>query len=262
MIPKKIHYVWVGGNPKSELVVKCLESWKKYMPDYEIVEWNESNFDIQAIPFVREAYDNKQWAFVSDVIRTFVLYEYGGVYLDTDLEIVRSPGQLFDEGTVLGFENKWLLEAHVLASEPKSKIFGKLLEDYKKENFVVDGKLNQKTITHRLSEIVFPYLNKTHLASGNYAFGELKIMDRAYFTAKDSVEPAVAIHHFRGSWQTKTRLTRFQWFMLRADLKILNFLFTFRSNIKTIEKENAIWDKALRKTAQNIEKNKKIYIDL
>lgn len=87
MIPKTIHYCWFGGNPKSKLVEKCIKSWKKYCPDYEIIEWNEKNFDINCFDYVKEAYEAQKWAFVTDYVRIWALNTYGGVYLDTDVEI-------------------------------------------------------------------------------------------------------------------------------------------------------------------------------
>ena len=87
MIEKKINYCWFGGNPKSEIIQKCIESWKKYCPDYEIIEWNESNFDINICEYTKEAYKNKKWAFVSDFARLWIIYNNGGIYLDTDVEL-------------------------------------------------------------------------------------------------------------------------------------------------------------------------------
>lgn len=85
MIPKVIHYCWFGNSDKLELIKKCIESWKKYCPDYEIIEWNESNFDINSIPYVTQAYADKKWAFVSDYVRLYAVYNQGGIYLDTDV---------------------------------------------------------------------------------------------------------------------------------------------------------------------------------
>lgn len=87
MIPKTIHYCWFGGNPKPDIIERCIASWKKYCPDYEIVEWNETNFDISQHSFMLEAYEQKKWAFVSDVARLIILYNYGGIYMDTDVEL-------------------------------------------------------------------------------------------------------------------------------------------------------------------------------
>ena len=88
-IPKIIHYCWFGGKPLNKLGEKCLKSWKKFFPDYEIIEWNESNFDVNCCQYVKEAYEAKKWAFVSDYARFKILYEQGGIYFDTDVEVIR-----------------------------------------------------------------------------------------------------------------------------------------------------------------------------
>ena len=85
MIPKKIHYVWVGGNEKSDDIKRCMKTWKNHLNGYEVIEWNDSNFDIDSHPFVKAAYKAKKWAYVSDYIRAYVIYQYGGIYLDTDI---------------------------------------------------------------------------------------------------------------------------------------------------------------------------------
>ena len=106
MIPKVIHYCWFGGNPLPNIAVKCINSWKKYFPDYEIIEWNESNFDLFSCDYCREAYDAKKWAFVSDYARFKILYEHGGVYFDTDVELVKKIDFLLKYSAFFGFENK------------------------------------------------------------------------------------------------------------------------------------------------------------
>ena len=93
-IPHIIHYCWFGRNPKSELVLNCIESWKKYLPGYEIREWNEDNYDVTQVNFVKEAYENQKWAFVSDYVRFDVLYQFGGIYFDTDVEVMGRRGFL------------------------------------------------------------------------------------------------------------------------------------------------------------------------
>src|SRR5687768_11691675 len=103
-IPKKIHYCWFGGNPLTPLAKDCIESWKKYCPDYEIVEWNEKNVDIDSSPFMKAAYDNKKWAFVSDYARYKIIYENGGIYLDVDVEVIKSLDDLLEYGAYMGFE--------------------------------------------------------------------------------------------------------------------------------------------------------------
>lgn len=90
MIPKIIHYCWFGKGKKNRLIKRCIRSWKKRMPDYEIICWNEDNFDYTSVPFVKEAYEQKKWAFVADYVRLYALFHYGGIYLDTDSEVYKS----------------------------------------------------------------------------------------------------------------------------------------------------------------------------
>ena len=104
MIPKKIHYVWFGKGEMNERTKKCIESWKKYLPDYEIKEWNEDNFDVNIIPYTAEAYKQKKYAFVSDYARFWILYQYGGIYFDTDVEVIRPMDDIIARGNFMGFE--------------------------------------------------------------------------------------------------------------------------------------------------------------
>lgn len=104
MIPKKIHYCWFGRNPLPESAQKCIASWRKYLPDYEIVEWNEDNFDVNTIPYTMQAYQAKKYAFVSDYARFKILYEHGGLYFDTDVEVIRPMDDIIARGPFMGFE--------------------------------------------------------------------------------------------------------------------------------------------------------------
>ena len=104
MIPKIIHYCWFGSNPLPELAIKCINSWKKFFPDYEIKEWNEDNFDVNIIPYTAEAYQAKKYAFVSDYARFFILYHYGGLYFDTDVEVIKSMKDIVERGGFMGIE--------------------------------------------------------------------------------------------------------------------------------------------------------------
>ena len=109
-IPHIIHYCWFGRNPKSELVLNCIESWKKYLPGYEIREWNEDNYDVTQVNFVKEAYENQKWAFVSDYVRFDVLYQFGGIYFDTDVELLKPiPEEILAKRAFTGFENTKLI---------------------------------------------------------------------------------------------------------------------------------------------------------
>ena len=104
VIPKVIHYCWFGGNPLPELALKCIASWKKFLPDYEIKEWNERNFDVYQAPYIAEAYKLKKYAHVSDYARFWILYHYGGIYFDTDVEVIRPMDDILARGSFLGFE--------------------------------------------------------------------------------------------------------------------------------------------------------------
>ena len=105
MIPKKIHYCWFGGKPLNKLGKKCIKSWMKFFPNYDIIEWNESNFDLDSCKYVKEAYEAKKWAFVSDYARYKILYEEGGVYFDTDVEVIKSFDDIVSRGAFMGCEN-------------------------------------------------------------------------------------------------------------------------------------------------------------
>ena len=106
MIPKVIHYCWFGRNPLPPLAVKCIESWKKFLPGYEIKEWNEDNFDVNIIPYIQEAYEARKYAFVSDYARFYILYHHGGIYFDTDVEVIKSIDDIIERGAFMGCENE------------------------------------------------------------------------------------------------------------------------------------------------------------
>lgn len=106
MIPRIIHYCWFGQNEKTKLAQKCIASWRKFCPDYKIIEWNEDNFNIDAYPYARFCYQNKKWAFLSDFVRLIVVAEHGGIYFDTDVELVKKPDALLQYGAFYGFENE------------------------------------------------------------------------------------------------------------------------------------------------------------
>lgn len=109
MIPKKIHYCWFGRGEKPELAKKCIASWKKFCPDYEIIEWNEDNFDLECNDYIRFCYANKKWAFLSDLVRLLVVCEHGGVYFDTDVELLRPIDGLLGYDAFYGFENETMV---------------------------------------------------------------------------------------------------------------------------------------------------------
>lgn len=130
MIPKKIHYCWFGKTKLPRIANKCIESWKKYCPDYEIIEWNESNFDINYCDYTKEAYKAKKYAFISDVARLYVLINYGGIYMDIDHELLKPIDSFLKYSAFIGFEES-NLGMGILGSITKNEIFSEILYEYK-----------------------------------------------------------------------------------------------------------------------------------
>jgi mannosyltransferase OCH1-like enzyme len=134
MIPKVIHYCWFGGKKKSKLVRDCISSWKKHLPDYQIIEWNETNSDLTH-PFVKEAYACEKWAFVADYIRFKVIFNYGGVYLDTDMIVLKSLDNLLSTNCFLGAENSEYLNAAIIGATPNNDVVKFCLNFYDEIEF-------------------------------------------------------------------------------------------------------------------------------
>lgn len=149
MIPKIIHYCWFGNNEKPELVLRCIESWKKQLPDWEIIEWNESNWDVRNFEFTKKAYENKKYAFISDVARLDVLYRYGGVYLDTDVEILKmNPFDRFLQlDAFFSFENERNVNTgQCFGSMRRVNLINSLMADYYTKEY--SNKINDNINTY------------------------------------------------------------------------------------------------------------------
>ena len=130
MIPKIIHYCWFGKKEKPDIVRKCIKSWNDFLPEYEIIEWNEDNFDIQDYPFTKEAYDIGNYAFVSDYVRVYALYNYGGIYLDTDTEILGSLDAFLSQSSFWGFEEKNYVATSIIGAERHNELIKDFLNYY------------------------------------------------------------------------------------------------------------------------------------
>lgn len=131
LIPKKIHYCWFGGNPKPKKVEKCISSWQEKCPDYEIVEWNETNFDISLNAYYRWCYQNEKWAYLSDLARLDLVYHHGGIYLDTDVELVRSLDPLLDYSAFFCFETaEYVASGLGFGAEAQNPIVLRMIEEY------------------------------------------------------------------------------------------------------------------------------------
>lgn len=209
MIPKIIHYCWFGGKPLSGLAVKCIDSWKKNCPSYEIKRWDETNFDIGCCKYVKEAYEAKKWAFVSDYARFKIVYEYGGLYFDTDVEIIRPIDELVLNGAFMGCEpGERLVVAPGLglAAMPKMSIYKEIIDYYNVQSFMKkDGTNNSETVVTRVTNILYKHgfqgsgvienvkniiiYPPEYFCPKNYYTGKLKITKHTY-----------SIHHYNASW--------------------------------------------------------------
>lgn len=177
MIPKIIHYCWFGRNPKPEIIEKCIASWRKYCPDWEIREWNEDNFDITTVPYMKEAYEAKKWAFVSDVVRLLVVNQFGGIYLDTDVEILcKNPFEKYLQyDCIMSFENaRNIASGLIYGSFPKMQLGEQLLEPYLKIHYSKETELVNSKMNYPIFNQEFPTLKwngKTQIVENTIIIG-------------------------------------------------------------------------------------------
>lgn len=249
MIPKIIHYCWFGRNPLPELALKCIASWKKYLPDYEIKEWNEDNFDVNIIPYTAEAYAQKKYAFVSDYARFWILYKYGGIYFDTDVEVIRPIDDIIARGNFMGFETDPnpkkgdASEGSVapglgLGVNPGLGLMKKMLDYYDGKHFVCEANVrNQITVVHICTEVL--------MESGlQNVEGIQKVDDDIYIypaeylcpinvtTGRIHVEKNTrTIHHYAGTWVDKKISIR-ECIKRMIPEKLLLSLFVMKAKLK------------------------------
>lgn len=207
MIPKIIHSIWVGGNKKSKTVNLCQESWKKYCIDYQFIEWNEENFDFDNSPlFVKEAYEKKKWAFVSDYIRLWALYNYGGVYLDSDMELLKKIDVFLDNKSFTGFEDDVSVQSSIIGSVKGNILIKELLDYYNDRPFISENSLDTTTNVEIISNILYDKgLEKNN--TEQLIMDNLKIYPSNYFCPKSFKTGVIkltsdtyGIHHFNMSW--------------------------------------------------------------
>lgn len=210
MIPKIIHYCWFGGNPLPDDVKRYLATWRKYCPDYEIREWNEHNFDWQQNAYCREAYDAKKWAFVTDYVRLKVLYDYGGIYMDTDVEVLQSLDLLLQYSAFSGYESPDAIPTGTMGACAQNEWIGMLLHDYDNRHFrLSDGSFDTTTnVTAITNATVAAY--HIQLNGGPTSFGDNMILLPFEALCAKSLETGqicatdqtYTVHHFKASWHT------------------------------------------------------------
>ena len=218
MIPKVIHYCWFGGNPLPEDVKKNIASWKKYCPDYEIQEWNESNFDVNENTYCHEAYEAKKWAFISDYARLKILYDHGGIYMDTDVEVCRPLDDLLKYNAFSGFESGNRIQTGTFGSAKGARWIGDLLSYYADKHFKkADGSLDQTTNVVTITRMTKEKYD-IRLDDSFQVFGDNNaLFPFEYLCAKDLMDGKIkktqntyTIHHFAGSWLSPAKRFRHQ----------------------------------------------------
>ena len=217
MIPKVIHYCWFGRGEKPELAKKCIESWKKFLPDYKIKEWNEDNFDINCNLYAKEAYESRKFAFVTDYVRLYAIYNEGGIYMDTDVEVLDNFDKFLHHHAFSGFETDGNVPTGMMAGEKGSVWAKELIDMYNNRKFILEeGSFDMTTNT----VVITRYMLEKGLVQNNtyQDFDGLCTMYPAeYFCPKDHrtgkikcTKNTVCIHHFAGSWNDTSLISRFR----------------------------------------------------
>lgn len=215
-IPKVIHYCWFGGNPLPESAVRCIESWRRYFPDWEIKEWNESNFDVHAVPYISEAYDAKKYAFVSDYARFKILYEEGGLYFDTDVEVIAPMDDIVARGSFMGCEKAYVAGCDAMSmmvnpglgmgALPGMPFYREMLDTYAALHFIdSSGRINKKTVVIYTTEALCKHglVNSPEVQT----VADINIYPADYFCpinydtlVYSPTSNTRSIHHYASTW--------------------------------------------------------------
>lgn len=234
-IPKVIHYCWFGNNEKPEIIKKCIETWKINMPEYTIQEWNESNFDIEKFKFARDAYKSKKWAFVSDYCRLWVLYNYGGIYLDTDMEVLKNLSIFMENKSFTGVEDGQNIAFGIWGCEKGDSFIKEVLEYYDDVNFDdYKSDLFQIAIPKIITQIAKEKGYVPPQGSKSIFYDDLAVYPTEVFYPKKSswaeaviTENTYTIHHYEGSWRTSKQI-----FRSKTKKKIINIIRTLQGKEK------------------------------
>ncbi len=210
-IPKVIHYCWFGKGKMPSLAEKCIASWKKYCPDYEIICWNEDNFDVSQNKYAKEAYEAGKWAFVSDYVRLKILFDQGGIYLDTDVEIIKPIDELINENGFMGFDDNDLVSTGLgFACEKGNELVGNMLADYNDISFYLpDGSFDLTPCPNRntkcLIDLGMDINIKNQVFMGIKMLSEDYLCPIKYYSGKKVItKNTYSIHHFCASWTSAT----------------------------------------------------------
>lgn len=212
MIPKILHYCWLSDDPIPELVQRCISSWKMELFDYQIILWDKKRFDINSVKWVSDAYNSKKYAFAADYIRMYALYNYGGIYLDSDVEVYKSFNKLLYSKSFMGFEHSGDLEPAIIGSEEKLEWVKKCLDYYDNRSFSSENPEDTIPLPIIVNRILFGHTTVTHLNKTIVsAIDDLDLYPYQYFSPKnrytgkiESSTVTYAVHHFDGHWASKS----------------------------------------------------------
>ena len=223
MIPKVIHYCWFGHNPLPEMAQRCIDSWRKFFPDYEIKEWNEQNFDVFMVPYIAEAYKAKKYAFVSDYARFWIIYKYGGLYFDTDVEVIRAMEDIVTKGAFMGYEDETggcvshrsIAPGLGIGAEPGNPFYKEVLDIYSNRHlFSWDGRMMDTVV-----KITTALMNEKGIRNNANGIDEVEgialypedfFCPKNYYTGVLHItENTRSIHHYSATW-VKKETTVFQ----------------------------------------------------
>lgn len=209
-IPKVIHYVWFGRNPKSNMVKKCIASWRKYCPEYQIIEWNETNYNVKKNRYMWEAYKAKKWAFASDYARFDIIYHCGGIYLDTDVELIKGLDEFLDNDMFMGFlEDQRVNSGLGFGSVARNPIIKEIMDYYKERSFYKpNGSMDLRICNHNETKVLAKH--------GLIRNGKEQWLDYGHIYPREVFNPVngiptigtVSINHFSGSWTSHAHRTR------------------------------------------------------
>lgn len=273
MIPKVIHFCWFGGSPLPPSAKKCVESWQRFCPDYEIRRWDETNFELNACRYVREAFDRKKWAFVSDYARFWVLYQYGGLYFDTDVEMIRGIDDIVRRGSFFGLEPPSpYISGEVcriapglgMGAEEGNPFIKEILDSYEEDSFIEeDGTLNPMTVNTRVNRLMGQYADpdlykgqdeKIRSEAGFFLYPPDYFCPVNYYTGETKITLRTrTIHHYDAAWKNRDEKAiarirqkfakRGKWGRFMA--KVLTVPIRTKNRIREDGWKNA-WKRALR----------------
>lgn len=211
-IPKIIHYCWFGGNEIPKIEAECIASWKKYLKGYTFKLWNEQNFDVKSSKWTLAAYQDKKYAFVADYVRLAVLYEYGGIYLDTDIKLIKSFDRLLDQDAFMGFEDGVCVSCGVIAVKSHNKFIKEILDVYNSDSFLYEEhkQANVKIITKFLCRYGLKQNNEEQHIYGIHIYPKTYFNPMDYYGNWDKTKHTYCIHLYSGSWLSKEEQEKLQ----------------------------------------------------